>query len=58
MGAKKATVKPPGWSSLFSTIFRALFGSLSPLHAAWVFLKRHIPPQMFKKNWGELFWIL
>jgi hypothetical protein len=56
MGAKKGYCETPGWSSLFSTIFRALFGCLSPLHAAWVlilFLKRHIPPQMFKKDWGE-----
>ena len=46
---KKATVKPPSWSSLF------------PFQPVWVFLsllKGRIPPQMFKKDWGDFFWIL
>jgi hypothetical protein len=56
-GTKKGRCERPGLGPPFST----LFGSLSPLHAAWVFisfLKGHMPPRMFKKDLGEFFWIL
>jgi hypothetical protein len=44
----------------FQLHFSALFRSLSLFHAVWVllsFLKGRIVPQMFKKDWGEIFWI-
>jgi hypothetical protein len=57
---KKSSVKPPAAAPFFP-LFRALFNSLSLFHAFWVllvFLKGFVSPQMFKKDGGELFWIL
>jgi tryptophan-rich sensory protein len=52
-GRKKATVNAP--------VFSSLIGSHYIFHAVWVllwFLKGHIAPQVFKKDSGELFWII
>jgi hypothetical protein len=52
-GAKKGAKKGYCETPAFSSLFHALFGFLSPFHAACVlilFLKGHIPPQMFKRT--------
>jgi hypothetical protein len=46
-----------GWVSFFPPFF----ASFSLFHAVLVLLlslKGHIPPQMFKKQGGDFFWIL
>jgi hypothetical protein len=60
-GAKKGYCEHPGPGLPFSTLFRTHFASFSLFHAVWVllsFLNGHVPPQMFKKDWGDFFWIL
>jgi uncharacterized membrane protein YgaE (UPF0421/DUF939 family) len=50
---KRATVNTLGWG--VSTLFRFLFASFILFHALWVLISFL---QMFKKDWGDFFWIL